>query len=116
MVVFPGEKTTGPQSVLVVGAGAVGSVYGGRLLEAGHEVTFLMRREYEAVKEKGLTITSPDGDLFFPAPSVVRSPREYAVLRGGRPADWIILALKTTSFREVGRRVVVSRLSDAGHR
>ena len=41
-----------PQSVLVVGAGAVGCVYGGRLLEAGHEVSFLMRRDLQAVKAK----------------------------------------------------------------
>ena len=30
----------------------MGCVYGGRLLEAGHDVAFLMRREYEAVKSK----------------------------------------------------------------
>lgn len=52
MATPPGGSTAHPQSVLVVGAGAVGCVYGGRLLEAGHDVAFLMRREYEAVKSK----------------------------------------------------------------
>jgi ketopantoate reductase len=51
--------------------------------------------------QQGLTITSPDGDLFFPSPNVVRSTREYAETRGGKPADWVVLALKTTSFHEV---------------
>lgn len=53
MATPPGVWTAQSQfSVLVVGAGAVGCVYGGRLLEAGHDVAFLMRREYEAVKSK----------------------------------------------------------------
>ncbi len=90
------------QSVLVVGAGAVGCVYGARLLEAGHDVSFLMRREYEAVKAKGLKITSPDGNMFFPKPSVVRTMDDYAALRSGQgPVDWVILALKTTSFPDI---------------
>lgn len=46
-----------PQKVYVIGSGAVGCYYGGRLLEAGHDVTFLMRRDYDAVKKEvwGLT-------------------------------------------------------------
>jgi pyruvate/2-oxoglutarate dehydrogenase complex dihydrolipoamide dehydrogenase (E3) component len=41
-----------PQSVLVIGSGAVGCLYGGRLSEAGHAVTFLMRRDLEAARQK----------------------------------------------------------------
>ena len=39
-----------PTSIAIIGAGAVGGYYGGRLAEAGHDVTFLMRRDYNAVK------------------------------------------------------------------
>lgn len=57
---------------LVVGAGAIGGYYGGRLLEQGRDVTFLVRprRAAELVKD-GLTIRSQYGDVAFPKPKVV---------------------------------------------
>jgi ketopantoate reductase len=69
-----------------------------------------MRREYDAVAEKGLRITSPDGEMYFEDPPIVRSMEEFAETRaaaaaaaagggeGDRPVDWVIIALKTTSF------------------
>jgi len=49
---------------LVLGAGAVGGYFGGRLHEAGREVTFLVRPGRAAVlREHGLVIESPDGAL-----------------------------------------------------
>jgi 2-dehydropantoate 2-reductase len=48
--------------VLVLGAGAVGGYFGGRLLEAGGDVTFLVRPGRAAVlAERGLIIESPYG-------------------------------------------------------
>jgi len=45
--------------VLVVGAGAVGSYYGGRLAQAGHDVTFIGRKGHiDAIQNQGLTIDS----------------------------------------------------------
>lgn len=45
--------------VLVVGAGAVGSYYGGRLALAGHDVTFIGRKRHvEAIQSSGLTLDS----------------------------------------------------------
>ena len=49
------------QRVAVIGAGAVGSYFGMRLAEAGHDVRFLMRRDYEAVAAGGLHLSSPLG-------------------------------------------------------
>ena len=55
--------------ILVVGAGAVGGYFGGRLLQAGRDVTFLVRpRRAAALTEHGLSIRSPRGDLHLPAP------------------------------------------------
>ncbi len=54
---------------LVVGAGALGGYFGGRLLEAGQDVTFLVRAGRAAqLKEHGLRISSPKGDLTLAAP------------------------------------------------
>lgn len=51
------------QKVAVIGAGAVGLYYGSRLREVGHDVSFLARRDLEAMRRGGLTISSPDGDM-----------------------------------------------------
>jgi 2-dehydropantoate 2-reductase len=50
--------------ILVLGAGAVGGYFGGRLAEAGRDVTFLVRAARAALLEKqGLRVTSPLGDF-----------------------------------------------------
>lgn len=49
--------------ILVVGAGAVGGYFGGRLVQAGRDVTFLVRPARAAqLKDAGLVIRSPHGD------------------------------------------------------
>jgi 2-dehydropantoate 2-reductase len=50
--------------LLVVGAGATGGYFGGRLAEAGRDVTFLVRpRRAAHLRERGLQIVSPHGDV-----------------------------------------------------
>ena len=50
--------------ILVVGAGATGGYFGGRLLEAGRDVTFLVRpRRAAQLAQTGLTIVSPAGNI-----------------------------------------------------
>ena len=57
--------------ILVVGAGAVGGYFGGRLAEANRDVTFLVRaRRANEIKEKGLQIVSPHGDLTLRAKTI----------------------------------------------
>jgi 2-dehydropantoate 2-reductase len=81
-----------PRTVAVIGAGAVGGYYGARLAQAGHDVRFLMRRDYDAVANDGLHIESVDGDFTLDAPSIARSSEQIG------PVDWVICALKTTSI------------------
>ncbi len=57
---------------LVVGAGAIGGYFGGRLAQAGRDVTFLVRPRRAALLAKhGLSIKSPLGDFHLPAPPTV---------------------------------------------
>jgi 2-dehydropantoate 2-reductase len=52
--------------ILVVGAGAIGGYFGGRLLEAGRDVTFLVRpRRVEQLARTGLSIRSPWATSIF---------------------------------------------------
>lgn len=82
------------QSVAIIGSGAVGSYYGGRLAEEGHDVRFLLRRDYHAVSLSGFHIYSPVGDFMLPHPTVARTSGEIGEV------DWIICALKATSLGE----------------
>jgi 2-dehydropantoate 2-reductase len=57
--------------ILVLGAGAIGGYFGGRLIEAGADVTFLVRPKRRAQLERdGLRIVSPLGDLTVQAKTV----------------------------------------------
>ena len=50
--------------ILVVGAGAIGGYFGGRMLEAGRDMTFLVRpRRAAELASAGLVIKSPNGDV-----------------------------------------------------
>jgi len=58
--------------ILVVGAGAIGGYFGGRLLEAGRDVTFLVRpRRAAQLAKTGLIIRSQFGDVVMPSPPTV---------------------------------------------
>lgn len=86
------------KSFAIIGAGAVGSYYGGRLARAGREVRFLLRSDYEVVKEKGLEVESIDGDFRLPEVNCARTSEEIG------PVDVVIVAWKATSngrFEEV---------------
>ena len=50
--------------IAVMGAGGVGGYFGGRLAQAGHDVSFVARGKHlEAMKSRGLTLKSPLGDV-----------------------------------------------------
>lgn len=79
--------------VLVVGAGATGGYYGARLVEAGRDVTFLVRpARAEALAENGLVVRSPVGDYRIDAPQTLAA----AALKQGEagPFDLVLLSCK----------------------
>ncbi|MFZ0811255.1 MAG: 2-dehydropantoate 2-reductase [Bradyrhizobium sp.] len=60
--------------ILVVGAGAIGGYFGGRMLQAGRDVTFLVRpRRATELASAGLVIKSPNGDVTLTAPPTVQA-------------------------------------------
>jgi 2-dehydropantoate 2-reductase len=74
--------------ILVVGAGAVGGYFGGRLIQAGRDVTFLVRPARAAQLARGLSIESPVGSVSLPAPKVVGADTL------GEPFDLMLLSCK----------------------
>src|SRR4030088_702143 len=62
--------------VLVVGAGAIGGYFGGRLLQAGRDVPFLVRpRRAAELARDGLVIKSPNGDVTLKNPPAVQADK-----------------------------------------
>lgn len=77
---------------IIIGAGAVGGTIGGRLTESGHEVVVVARgAHYEALHERGLHLTTPEGRHTHRLP-VVRHPEELGPLRED---DVLVLAVKS---------------------
>ncbi|WP_122666430.1 ketopantoate reductase family protein [Pseudomonas viridiflava] len=75
--------------ILIVGAGAIGGYFGGRLLEAGRDVNFLVRAaRADELQRDGLVIRSPQGNVVYPSPPCVLAP----MLDG--PYDLIVLSCK----------------------
>jgi 2-dehydropantoate 2-reductase len=84
--------------IAIVGAGAVGAYYGGRLAQHGRNVHFLVRRDYEQVRRSGWTIQSCDGDFRLP-PDGTHVYNDAAKMP---KADLVIVALKSTSMDQYG--------------
>ena len=74
--------------ILVVGAGAIGGYFGGRLAQGGGDVTFLVRPARAAtLAREGLRVRSPLGDISMPVAAATAE-----LLRG--PFDLVLLACK----------------------
>jgi len=70
------NKRNQTMRVLVVGAGAIGGYFGGRLLQAGRDVTFLVRPKRAAeLARDGLVIKSPNGDVTLKNPPTVQADK-----------------------------------------
>ncbi len=77
--------------IAIVGSGAVGSYYGARLAQAGHDVTFLLRSDYDVVTERGMDIRSVAGDFTLKQPKCSRSAEAIG------PVDLVVVAWKATA-------------------
>ena len=75
---------------IVLGAGAIGGVVGGRLAQHGNEVVLVARGQHgAAMAADGLLIRSPDDEVRVPVP-VVQQPDQIRF----RPDDVVLLAVK----------------------
>lgn len=75
--------------IAIFGAGALGGYFGGRLLQAGHEVSFIARGAHlEALQQNGLKIESPLGDTHLNPVRATANPAELG------PADLVLFLVK----------------------
>jgi len=76
--------------IAIVGCGALGSYYGGKLCRDNRDVHFLLRSDYEVVRRRGVTIHSKEGD-FNVRPKCARTADEIG------PCEFVLIGLKTTA-------------------
>src|SRR5512138_1515331 len=74
----------------ILGTGALGGFYGARLCRAGAEVCFLLRGDFEHVRQHGLRVDSKDGDFVLPHVQAFRDVRDMP------RCDVVAIALKAT--------------------
>lgn len=82
-------------SYSVIGTGAIGGFYGGRLAHAGRTVRFLLHSDYEYVKQHGLRIDSCDGEFVLP------HPEAYNRVEDMPQSDVILVALKSINNHDL---------------
>ncbi len=74
--------------ILILGAGAIGGYFGGRLVQAGADVCFLVRPRRQAqLQASGLVVRSPHGDFQVPVRTVLREQVDA-------PAELVLLTCK----------------------
>ena len=74
----------------IIGTGAIGGFYGGRLSRAGNDVHFLLHTDYEYVLEHGLQIDSCDGSFHLDRVNAYSSTDQMPEV------DVILVCLKST--------------------
>ena len=86
-------------NIVVIGAGGIGGYFGGRIANAGYDVTFIARGKHlDAIKTKGLQIKSTKGDFIV-------NPKATDNLNDIKNPDLIILGVKSWQVEEVAKQI-----------
>ncbi|WP_010665324.1 ketopantoate reductase family protein [Marinilabilia salmonicolor] len=86
--------------ILIVGTGGVGGYFGGRLAQAGHEVTFIARGKHrEAIEKHGLDVKSINGNFSVTNISVTDKISDVP-----RP-DLIIVSVKAWQVKDIAQQL-----------
>jgi 2-dehydropantoate 2-reductase len=80
-----------PLRIAVVGTGAIGSFYGGKLAVGGRDVHFLVRAGFDQIKRCGIRIRGKKENFHVARAQVYQTPTEIG------PCDLVLIALKATN-------------------
>ncbi len=79
----------------VIGTGALGGFYGGKLAQAGQEVHFLFRSDFDHVQKNGLQVDSVTGNFHLDGVNAYQNATEMPV------CDVVLVCLKTTGNQQL---------------
>ena len=84
--------------IMVIGTGAIGSLYGGWLLSGGADVAFVARgTRHDQIRDHGIVLTGPSGETAHRVVTVVRDSGDLP------PADIVLFAVKTYDLESAAR-------------
>jgi 2-dehydropantoate 2-reductase len=84
--------------ISIIGAGGVGGYFGGRLAQAGNEVTFIARGEHlRAIQENGLIVKSHLGDF------TVKPANATDKIETVAKADMVVICTKAWQVKEIAK-------------
>lgn len=84
----------------ILGSGGIGGYFGGKLAQAGADVTFVARGEhYQAMKAHGLALRTTDGNFVINPVNVINSIGQI------ENPDLIILAVKAYDLDDVAKQL-----------
>ncbi len=88
--------------IAIIGTGGVGGYFGGKLAQAGNEVTFIARGEHlKSIRENGLIVKSIKGDFSIVPARVTDNIGEI------ESPDLIILGIKAWQVKEVAQELKI---------
>jgi 2-dehydropantoate 2-reductase len=86
--------------IAIMGAGAIGGYYGGRLAQAGHDVALITRGEHlRAIQARGLTLRGPEGDAVVSGTQSTDDPAQIA------PVDVVLFCVKLYDTEDAARAI-----------
>lgn len=84
----------------IFGVGAVGGYFGGRLAQAGEDVTFIARGNHlQALRKHGLRVDSMNGDFVLSSLTATDDPAQVG------PVDVVMVGVKTWQVPEVAEAI-----------
>lgn len=89
-----------PQRFAIMGTGAIGSYYGFRLLQAGHQVHFVARSDTQVLTEQGLCLDSLGQER-----QCLTGLNVHDSVSSLPSCDWVLVTTKTTADAEVAKQL-----------
>ena len=84
----------------ILGVGAVGGYFGGRLAQAGEDVTFIARGDHlQALRTKGLRVDSINGDFVLSSVTATDDPSQIGAV------DVVMVGVKTWQVAEAVKSI-----------
>lgn len=86
--------------IAIIGAGGVGGYFGGKIADAGFDVTFVARGEHlQTIREKGLKVKSIAGNFN------VRKAKTTAEIKNMGKVDLVLLGVKAWQVKDVAMQI-----------
>lgn len=103
--------------ILIVGAGAVGLVYGQHFVNAGHQVTFLIKEKYQQAlekdKQKGVVLYHLNKDKHLQQPLRLKNFSTITQWDDANDIDLIALSISSTALRQLPLRTIKEKIESS---